>query len=140
MTWANAAGALASTVGDLIRWDAQFFTGKVVSRQTVTVAITPPGDRPMVAAKYAKDPNNNLAQGYGFGWVTGHVDGREVIWHNGGLPGARSMNANFSRDGLEIVALTNASNAQPEAIAMRVARAIYGPPHTSSGHQMHPSR
>jgi len=122
MDWANAAGALASNVRDLIDWDGAYFSGRVVSRQSVRISTTPPAHVVMVASKH---PQNNLGIGYAFGWVQGRDEGRPLIWHNGGLPGARAMNAVFARDGLEIVVLTNATEADPEGTALRIARAIY---------------
>jgi hypothetical protein len=35
------------------------------------------------------------------------------------------MNATFPRDGLEIIVLTNATDASPEATALKIARVIY---------------
>ncbi len=122
MGWGGGAGALASTVGDLIDWDGAFFAGRVTSPHAVVIATTPPLNRPMVKKN---DPRNGLAGGYAFGWVIGHDEGREVIWHNGGIIGARTMNSVFPHDGLEVIVLTNESSAQPEPIAMRVARILY---------------
>lgn len=122
MDWGNAAGALASNVRDLIDWDGAYFSGRVVSPQSVRISTTPPARVVMVASKH---PANNLGIGYAFGWVQGRDEGRRLIWHNGGLPGARAMNAVFAQDGLEIVVLTNASEADPEGTALRIARAIY---------------
>lgn len=122
MDWGNAAGAIASNVGDLVRWDGAFFGGKVISLQGVQVATTPPARVVMLASK---DHNNNLGIGYAFGWVQARTEGRQMIWHNGGLPGARAMNATFPRDALEIVVLTNATVASPEETALKIARVLY---------------
>ncbi len=122
MDWANAAGALASTVTDLIHWDGAYFGNRILPARLVRVATTPPAHIPMVTSK---DQKNNLGVGYAFGWARGYFDSRPVIWHNGGLPGARAMNLVYPRDGLEIEVLTNVTDASPEVIALRIARAIY---------------
>lgn len=125
MDWGNAAGAIASDVGNLIQWDNAFFSGSVIPLNLVRVATTPPPGIVMVASK---NRANNIGIGYAFGWVQARAEGRQMIWHNGGLPGARAMNATFPRDGLDIVVLTNASDAQPEDIALQIARIIYDTP------------
>jgi len=123
MSWANAAGALASNAQNLIRWDGAFFSGDVLNARGVQTAITPP---PGITALVKKDERNNIAQGYAFGWMAGQDEGRRLIWHNGGTLGARAMNLVFPSDGLEIIVLTNQSTASPESIALKIARLLYG--------------
>lgn len=125
MSWANAAGALASNVQNLVRWDGAFFSDNVLDAAGVRTAITPPPGIEMLSTK--KDPRNNLALGYAFGWVAGADEGRRLVWHNGGTLGARAMNLVFPGDGLEIVVLTNQTTADPESIALRIARVLYAP-------------
>jgi CubicO group peptidase (beta-lactamase class C family) len=91
----------------------------------VRVATTPPAGIVMLASK---NRVNNIGLGYAFGWVQARAEGRQMIWHNGGLPGARAMNATFPADGLEIVVLTNVTDADPEDIALEIARVIYDHP------------
>ncbi len=123
MSWANSAGALASNAQNLVRWDGAFFSGNVLSPDSVKTAITPP---PGIPALVKKDERNNIAQGYAFGWMAGQDEGRRLIWHNGGTLGARAMNLVFLSDGLEIIVLTNQTTADPESIALRIARMLYG--------------
>ncbi|MGD0969214.1 MAG: serine hydrolase domain-containing protein [Candidatus Aquilonibacter sp.] len=124
MSWGGAAGAIASDASDLVKWDGAFFAGKVISQSSVEIATTPP--RGISLGLHSGTTQSQIGEGYGFGWVTGHDEGRRIVWHNGGLIGARAMNAVFPDDGLEIVILTNATTADPEAIALRIARLIYG--------------
>jgi CubicO group peptidase (beta-lactamase class C family) len=124
MDWGNAAGAIASNGSDLIRWDHAYFSGAIIPLDAVRVATTPPPRIAMMSAK-SKNRANNLGLGYAFGWVQARAEGRQIIWHNGGLPGARAMNATFPRDGLEIIVLTNATDASPEEVALKIARVIY---------------
>lgn len=122
MDWGNAAGALASDAGDIVRWDNDFFSGQVVPLREVRIATTPPARIVMLASK---NRVNNIGLGYAFGWVQARAEGRPMVWHNGGLPGARAMNATFPADGLEIVVLTNATDAEPETVALQIARYLY---------------
>ncbi|HKE36025.1 MAG TPA: serine hydrolase domain-containing protein [Candidatus Baltobacteraceae bacterium] len=123
MSWANAAGALASTVGDLVTWDGLFFGGRIINEASLRSGITPPKNRPVLTSK---DQRNNIAQNYASGWVRGQDEGRNLIWHNGGTVGYRTMNLVFPGDGLEVIVLTNATEAKPENIALQVARMLYG--------------
>jgi D-alanyl-D-alanine carboxypeptidase len=125
MDWGNAAGSIASDARDLIDWDNAFFTGAVIPLSLARLATTPPAGIVMLPLK---NRVNNIGIGYGFGWVQARTEGRQMIWHNGGLPGARAMNAVFPRSGLAIIVLTNASDAQPETIALKIARIIYDTP------------
>jgi CubicO group peptidase (beta-lactamase class C family) len=124
MTWGGAAGAIASTASDLVKWDGAFFGGKVISQSSVEIATTPP--RGISLGLPAGNTQSTIGEGYGFGWVAGHDEGRRIIWHNGGLIGARAMNAVFPDDGLEILILTNATTADPEAISLHIVRLLYG--------------
>lgn len=124
MSWGGAAGALASNASDLVQWDGAFFGGKVLTPTSVEIATTPP--RGITMGMHAGNTQSQIAEGYGFGWVAGHDEGRRIIWHNGGVIGARSMNAVFPDDGLEIVILTNATTADPEILALKIARLLYG--------------
>jgi D-alanyl-D-alanine carboxypeptidase len=102
MSWAGAAGALASNARDLVKWDTVFFGGKIVSRGTIEEMTRP------------------VKSHYSYGWVSDRVQGDSMIWHNGELPGAHAMNAFFPRLNLEIVVLSNSSDANVEDIAKSV--------------------
>jgi CubicO group peptidase (beta-lactamase class C family) len=102
MSWAGAAGALASDTHDLVKWDVAFFGGRVVSPSAVKEMTTP------------------VKSDYGYGWVVERVQGDSMIWHNGELPGAHAMNAFFPRSNMEIIVLTNLPEADPEGLAKRV--------------------
>jgi D-alanyl-D-alanine carboxypeptidase len=124
VTWANSAGALASDASDLVKWDGAFFAGKVTSPQSVTIATTPPKGIDMGMPK--GNTQSQIADGYAFGWVIGKDEGRTIIWHNGGTLGGRAMNATFPANGLDVVVLTNATTADPESIALKIARLLNG--------------
>ncbi len=121
MSWANSAGALASTVSDVVAWDGLYFGGGIIDAATLRTALTAPRNRPMIVSK---NERNNIAQTYASGWVHGQDEGRKLLWHNGGTIGYRAMNLVYP-DGLEVVVLTNATTANPENIALQIARMLY---------------
>jgi D-alanyl-D-alanine carboxypeptidase len=124
MSWGGSAGALASNAPDLVKWDGAFFGGQVITPASVIIATTPPHGITMGLP--AGNTQSQIAEGYGFGWVIGHDEGRKIIWHNGGIVGGRTMNAVFPTDGLEVIILTNATTADPEVLALKIARLLYG--------------
>jgi CubicO group peptidase (beta-lactamase class C family) len=95
--WAWSAGAIVSTVGDLLKWDDALLAGKIVS----------PAD---VAAMRANAPlADGKPSGYGYGWITDALDGHPRVWHNGETFGFYALNETFPADGEAIVVLSNAT-------------------------------
>ncbi len=124
VSWANSAGALASDASDLVKWDGAFFGGQILTPASVKVATTPPQGISVGIPR--GNTQSEIADGYAFGWVIGKDEGRTIIWHNGGTIGGRAMNATFPANGLEVVVLTSATTADPESIALRIARLLNG--------------
>jgi CubicO group peptidase (beta-lactamase class C family) len=106
---ASSSGARLSTFTALTLWDGAFFGGKMISPSDVEVVTTPP--RGITMGLPAGNTQSNIAEGYGFGRVVGHDEGRRIVWHNGGILGARAVNAVFPDDAL--------------AISLRIARLLY---------------
>jgi CubicO group peptidase (beta-lactamase class C family) len=84
-----SAGALYSTVGDMLLWDQALYGGKVLSQELLKQMWTP-----------------NLGM-YGFGWVIDTLYGHKRIWHNGGIDGFVSGFQRFVDDSICIVLLSN---------------------------------
>jgi CubicO group peptidase (beta-lactamase class C family) len=95
--WAASAGAIVSTVGDLIKWDDAFTSGKIVKPADAALMREP--------AKLADGSSTS----YGFGWIADTLDGHPRVWHNGGTFGYYAVNATFPGDGETIVVLTNST-------------------------------
>jgi CubicO group peptidase (beta-lactamase class C family) len=91
-----AAGALYSTVLDLLRWDEALYTDKLVpieylgKRETALVSIT-----------------DRAGYGYGYGVALGVEDGRRLVFHDGGINGFYSHYNRYPEDHLCVVILTN---------------------------------
>jgi CubicO group peptidase (beta-lactamase class C family) len=111
-----AAGALCSTVGDLIAWQRALEAGKLVSAATLAKMRT----------------NSKLAAGtptgYGYGVFLGELDGHARVGHGGGINGFISMLARYPADDLTIAVLGNAETDAPEKLEVRIARAALGLP------------
>lgn len=91
-----AAGALYSTVLDLLRWDEALYTDKLVptayldKRETALVSIT-----------------DRAGYGYGYGVALGLEEGRRVVFHDGGINGFYTQYSRYPDDHLCVVILTN---------------------------------
>ncbi len=123
-TWTNAtylamsqpyaAGALCSTVGDLVRWNRALATGKVVSAASYAAMTTPEG-----GAARSK---------YGFGLGRDTLAGHTVISHGGGIPGFITSNAWFPDEELSVTVLTNSGSAPSDRLMAQLARLALGVP------------
>lgn len=111
--WAWSAGAIVSTVDDMLAWDSALFRGLLIN-QTDLAAMFAPG-------KEAFGKNST----YGFGWVIDTADGHKRIWHNGGTFGFLSANLVFPKDRMAVIVLQNADTiAAPESTAQRIFEAF----------------
>ncbi len=108
------ATSLFTTVGDLLKWEANFETPVV-------------GDRALLEQMQAPTPlTNGDTSSYGFGLVMGRYRGARVIEHNGADAGYRSYAGRFPEHGLAIAIACNAASANTTALAHGVADAYLG--------------
>lgn len=98
MSRAGGAGAMYSTVGDLMKWNEALFNGKVLKEETLKKAFTA-----------VEESTANMR--YGYGWMIGRQRGLSMISHGGGLNGFQSNLVRFPEQNVTIVALHNASPA-----------------------------
>lgn len=109
-----AAGALCSTVGDLVAWQRALAGGRVVKSESYTAMITPEG--------VASD------RGYGYGLTRDSLAGRQRVQHGGGINGFNSMLQYFPSDTLSIAVLVNTNGPWADRLANNIARAALGVP------------
>jgi CubicO group peptidase (beta-lactamase class C family) len=93
--WAWSAGAIVSTVGDILKWDDALLSGKIVKPDDITLMRT---DAKTV---------DGTATGYAFGWLVDAVGGHPRIWHNGATFGFHAVNETFPTEGEAVVVLVN---------------------------------
>lgn len=113
-----SAGALCSTVGDLVAWQRALAAGRVVKPASYSVMTT--------AVGAAVDSR------YGFGLMTDTVAGRTSVEHGGGINGFNSMLMYFPSDTLSIAVLGNTNGPWVNRVANNIARAAFGAPLTAS--------
>jgi CubicO group peptidase (beta-lactamase class C family) len=107
-----AAGALCSTVGDLVAWQRALASGRVVKPASYTAMTTAEG-----AA---------VGPGYGYGLSTDTLGGQRRVQHGGGINGFNSMLEYFPADSLTVVVLVNTNGPWADRIANKIARAALG--------------
>ncbi|MCC7054388.1 MAG: beta-lactamase family protein [Gemmatimonadaceae bacterium] len=114
MSQPAAAGALCSTIGDMLTWNRALHGGTVVTPASYTAMTTPAGSA--------------VPRGYGFGLGVDSVDGHRVISHSGGIPGALTANMWVPEAQLSVTVLTNGDFRNPDPLAKQLVRAALGLP------------
>lgn len=104
-----SAGAIASTVGDLAKWNAAL-----------------DGDRLLNAASKAQmwtpvNLNDGKTRKYGFGWNVDAVEGHKNIGHGGSTSGFSASIQRFPDDQLAVIILTNTDEEIATTLARKVA-------------------
>ena len=116
MTHPYAAGALCSTVGDLVAWQHALAAGRVVSAGSYARMTTP----------------ETLASGerltYGYGLVVIQYLGHRLIMHEGGINGFSASLLRFPVDSLDVVVLCNTERGGSGVLAQNLSRAVLGAP------------
>lgn len=108
------ATSLFTTVGDLLKWDAN------VWKPTV-------GDETMLRdMRTSATLANGDTTGYGLGIATEVYRGARLVGHSGGDAGYRTYLGRFPEHALSVVVLCNASTANPAALTRGVADAYVG--------------
>jgi len=109
-----SAGALCSTVGDLVKWERALDGGKVVSAASYALMST------------ADTLNNGRKINYGFGLVPGMFNGHKTISHTGGINGFATAATYVPDDSLSIVVFTNYDAESPQGLVQNLLRVAYG--------------
>jgi D-alanyl-D-alanine carboxypeptidase len=114
MTVPHAAGALASTVDDLLRWHLALRRGSVVPQALLQRAWQP------------RDLPDGRQSGYGFGFQVCTVEAHRSIEHGGFINGFLANALMLPDDGLDIIVLVNSDADSPDAgaLARRLARFV----------------
>lgn len=108
MSVAYAAGALMSTVEDMLIWDQALYTEKLVSRKTLDEIFTP------------------VKGNYGYGWSIGKKGEHARIAHGGNIYGFSAYFARFPDDRLTIIVLSNNQSASGGEITDDLASIAFG--------------
>jgi CubicO group peptidase (beta-lactamase class C family) len=103
------ATSLFTTVGDLLKWDANFAKPVVGDERLL---------RDMIASPTLA---NGDTTGYGLGIATEVYRGTRLVGHSGGDAGYRTYLGRFPEHGVSITVLCNAGPANPIALTRSVA-------------------
>lgn len=102
-------GGLMTTVGDLLKWDSNFYSNQL-GKGTLVKELETPGIL-----------NDGKDSTYGMGLILGNYRGLPIVEHNGSLFGYRADILRFPRQKFTVVCLCNVSNAAPEEKSRQVA-------------------
>lgn len=125
-------GGVYSNLLDLAKWDDALREGSLLSEKEMSAAYTPvrlaDGSTPSWPMQAGDD---NLAPGrpvaYGFGWFLDSYKGHARTWHSGTTSGFRTVIDRFTHDRLSIIILSNRTDLDPTALALRVADSFLPP-------------
>ncbi len=107
-------GGIYSSINDLAKWDEALRNHTLLSPVQMGPALTP-----VKPTDISSEEANNVS--YGFGWFLNPYKGHKRMWHDGETVGFRTTIQRFPDDGLTIIILSNRADADPEAMALKVA-------------------
>jgi CubicO group peptidase (beta-lactamase class C family) len=110
MTLPHAAGALYSTVDDLLKWDQALYTEKLITAASRQKMLTPG------------------LNGYGYGWNVRTWGSYTVTEHGGGINGFSTHLLRVPAEKLLVVTLANFSTPGASKLAQELAKLALGIP------------
>jgi len=102
-------GAVHTSVEDLMKWDENFYTGRVGGREFLT-ELQEPGKL-----------NSGKTLSYAKGLMVEKYRGMPIVEHGGSWGGYRAQLLRFPEQHFSVACLCNVGNAGPEKRALRVA-------------------
>ena len=104
-----SAGALVSTVEDMVKWDQALADGKLLKKASFEQMWT------------ATRLSDGKTQNYGFGWSIEDHNGHREIGHGGGIPGFSTYIGRYIEDKLTVIVLANSDQANAQTFANEIA-------------------
>ncbi|HKO79342.1 MAG TPA: serine hydrolase, partial [Chitinophagaceae bacterium] len=114
MSWAGGAGAIYSTIDDLLKWNQALYGGKVLNEKSMKEALTP------VVLKNGNPPSMK----YGYGLGLNAFRGEDIIGHSGGLHGFITQLSYYPKEKLTIVMFSNSDQPQVNFDPAKIAEAF----------------
>ncbi len=109
-----SAGALVSSIKDMIKWDAALAGERILKKPAL--------ERMWEPIKLS----SGKAADYGLGWGVGKVNDRRFVGHGGGIPGFSTQINRYLDDNLTVIVLMNTDSASAGSLANKIA-AVYVP-------------
>ncbi len=108
-------GSVQTSIEDLLRWDENFYTGKVGGADLLR--------RMQIVGRL----NNGQEHGYADGLFLATYRGLPVVRHGGAWAGYRAELLRFPRQHTSVAVLCNVAQSNPSALADRVADVVLAP-------------
>jgi len=109
------AGGVFTSVRELLRWDNNFYDGRV-------------GGKPLVETLHATEPlGDGKPSTYAWGLMIGMYRGLKLVEHSGSLGGYRAHLLRFPDQRTSVAALCNMGSINPGGLAREVADLALGP-------------
>lgn len=106
-----AAGAIYSTVGDLYKFHKGLQAFSIIKEASLKKAYIP------------------FKNNYGYGWIIGSFEGKELVSHSGGAAGYRSNFLRIPEDDICIILLNNHENAFVDLITKNLINILFDKPY-----------
>jgi CubicO group peptidase (beta-lactamase class C family) len=105
-SWVHASGAIASTLEDMSLWHQALINGRVISKASYQLMITP------------ALLNNGETSPYGFGLYNYPISGKMTINHEGWIPGFMTWSIYLPENDLYAVAFSNNDAKHPGPLVL----------------------
>ena len=127
MTVPGAAGALRSTIEDLVKWNVALVAGKVVPHEYFQQMITPSllSDGKLSSSNVFNRPPSLPDFDYGMGLHIQMYEGHKRIGHSGTIQGFEAEMDRFPDDGITVIVLSNTFDPKHK-IATEIENAALG--------------
>ncbi len=107
-------GGIVSTVNDMLRWAANLREHRLGSADSWAQ---------MLGVQHF---NNGSTYNYGFGIKHQLHRGTPLLWHDGSTFGSKSALLSYPEHALDVVVLSNRSDSEASAMAIKIAEAVLG--------------
>jgi CubicO group peptidase (beta-lactamase class C family) len=112
-----SAGAIMSTVDDLLKWQLAIQNDVLVKGETISKAFV----------DYTL--NNGKPIRYGYGWMLDEINGSSTREHSGGIFGYSSNSIYLPQEDVYVAVLTNCNCNSPVEVSTRMAAVAIGKPY-----------
>ena len=119
-------GGIYSNLEDLAKWDDALQNHTLLTAKEMSFALVPAKLANGETTLWPVESNDdNLHPGkpvsYGFGWFLDPYRAHPRMWHTGSTLGFRTIIERFTTDNLTIIILSNRTDIDPQALAVKTA-------------------
>lgn len=114
MTWPFSAGAVVSTVDDLLKFDLAIEEHRLLKSQNQDQMWLP------------TTLTDGKKSGYGLGWTIRNLSGRLAVGHNGGIPGFSSDFIRIPKERVSVIVLANLEGNHAGKISTAILQKLLG--------------